>query len=215
MRTKKGLRPGRALANAGLALLALLACAGAAAMPPFKPASEPQRLTIALGDAEMARLRAAIALPRPDALLTVTGVYANGGPAGGAPGAQWASFQIDGFDTGPGHRRHRLGSCQRAPGAQWTCSYHERLTRVIDDMTVTARLPTDMPTELAIRILDFAVPLINVGIRSEREFSVSEHGDQISVSFGKGCITSMKLRRQGDTFEKVPQQLFPLPDVCF
>lgn len=200
----KQLRPGRALATAGLALLA---CVGAAAMP------IPQKL-IPLDDAEMARLRAAIVLPRPDVLLTVTGVYVDDLP-GVAPGAPRASFQTDAFETGPGHRRHRLGSCELAPAAKWTCSYSDRLTRVIGDMTITARLPTGMPTELAIRILEFAVPLINVGIRSEREFSVSEHGDQISVSFGKGCITSMKLRRQGDTFEQVPQQLFPLPDVCF
>lgn len=191
------------------AWLALLACVGAAAMPVFMP--EPKKL-IKLDDTEMARLRTAIALPRPDVLLTITGVYVND-QAGGAPGTPWASFQMDGFDTGLGHRRHRLGSCVLAPSAQWTCSYYDRLTRVISDMTITAGLSTSMPTELAIRILEFAVPLVNVGIRSEREFSVSEYGDHISVSFGSGCTTSIKLRRKGETFENVPLQ-FPEGRVC-
>lgn len=187
------------------AWLAILACVGAAAMPiPQKP--------ITLDTAEMARLRAAIALPRPDVLVTVTGVYVND-LAGAPPGAPRATFETDAFDTGSGHRRHRLGWCELAPSAQWTCSYRDRLTRVIGDMTITAVLPTGMSTELAVRILEFAVPLINVGTRSEREFSVSEYGDHIWVSFGSGCSTSLEFRRQGETFENLTLKS-PQGGVC-
>lgn len=174
-------------------------CLWAGAMP------IPEKL-ITLDGLEMARLRTAIVLPRPDVLVTITGVYVH--DLSGSPRNPRATFQTDAFDTGPGYRRHRLGSCELAQSANWICDYRDRLTRVISEMTITARLPVDMRTELAIRVLEFAVPLINQGARSEREFSVHEFRDEISISFGSGCSTSMKFRRKGETFEKVPMQFY-------
>jgi len=185
------------LAPALIAAWLALSCLYVGAMPI-------REKLITLDDAKMARLRAAIVSPRPDALVTVTGIYVD--DLGGHPSNPRATFETDAFDTGPGYRRHRMGSCHLAQSANWSCDYRDRLTRVISDMTITASLPTDMPTELVIRVLEFAVPLINQGIRSEREFSVHEFRDEISISFGSGCSTSMKFRRKRETFEKIPMQ---------
>ncbi|PVY91724.1 hypothetical protein C8C95_2582 [Acidovorax sp. 99] len=63
-----------------------------------------------------------------------------------------------------------------------------------------------MSTELAIRALDFAVPLVNEGLRPEIEFSLKEYEDYISVGFGSGCITFMDIRVKGEAFEKVDRK---------
>lgn len=165
-----------------------------------------EKTPITLDGAEMARLVAAISLPRPGVLVTVTGVYVY--DLGRTSSAPHANFETDAFETGPGYRRHRLGWCELAQGAKWNCTNRDRLTRTIRDFTITATLPIDMSTELAIRALDFAVPLVNEGLRPEIEFSLKEYEDYISVGFGfgSGCITFMDIRIKGEAFEKVDRK---------
>ncbi len=157
--------------------------------------------SITLESAELAKLQATIPLPHPDTAVTITDVYVL--DLGGSMGEPRATFETDAYETGHGYRRHRLGWCERFQG-EWRCTPHDRLTRVIDDVTTTSVLPTDMATELAIRALEFAIPLINAGVQSEREFSIHFNDDLIFIIYGSGCSSTMKIRRKGENFEKLP-----------
>lgn len=157
---------------------------------------------VTLGSTEMEKLRTAIQSLNPDVVATITGVYATNW--GGNLGEPRATFETDAGETGPGYRRHRLGWCHQSRG-DWVCRVRDRLTRVISDVTTTSSLPIGMPTELAIRVLEFSVPLINTGPIPVRELSLDPFGNngEIHVSFGTGCTRTITIRQIGDTFEQV------------
>lgn len=172
---------------------ALLACAslGAGARHTYY---NPEYL-VEIDGVSMAKLRGAIPLPRPDTAITVLSIYTESNDPLAPPPPHRARFETAVFETGPSYQRSRGGRCEYAQG-QWTCSASDLLVLVGKD--IEASVPTAMPTELALRILDFAVPFA----KNERYFSIGpDRGEQQSVTLGRGCSTTVPLRRKGETFE--------------
>lgn len=143
----------------------------------------------------MAKLRGAIALPRPDTAITVLNIYTHDHAPPRRPRA-W--FETEVFETGPGYRRNRVGRCETAQG-QWTCDGRDRL---LLDSGVRAGVPTTMPTAQALHILDFAMPLA----KQEQRFSLNAESDgkfAVNVSDAQDCHWTIWLQRKGEILERV------------
>lgn len=181
--------------SATLAVLLGSASLGAGAVPiPIEG--------VELDGVSMAKLRGAIALPRPGIAITelLTFVYRSDIllRTDSPRSAPYASFSTEAFETRPGYQRKRVGNC-KFEQAQWTC---EGRDHIAFDHGIAAGVPGTMPTALAQRILDFAMPLA----ADERRFSIApyDNGERFAVTVGGGggsCTSTMHLRRKGETFE--------------
>jgi hypothetical protein len=153
------------------------------------------RQPIQLSAEEMAKLRAAIPLPRPDTKYSIRELYVIDYPD--HRDIPRAEFETEPIETGPDYRRARVGSCTSKSGS-WTC-YHRDLVTYQSGIAVA--MHAEMSTQEAVPIWQFAA---SHALRYS-SFSIEPPiGNEIELHvFHGGCVRAMHIRKTATGFELV------------